>query len=249
MNRKQLVAECFSAAAATYDSAAQAQAQAADRMVELVAGLKLPPRPTVLEVGCGTGLLTRRLLPRLGGDWMVTDLSPAMVAAAAAAIGPDQARFRVMDGESPDAMPGLFDLIVSNLAVQWFHDLGRAVNRLRARLAPGGTLAFSTLGHGSFANWVDAHAQLGLHAGTPAYPDTEALKARLPRNAQVLTETVKVRHADGRDFAHALKRIGAGTPVPGHIPLSAGALRRVFKILGGPFDIDYVIHYALIPAE
>lgn len=249
MTRKQHVADCFSAAAATYDSAAQAQAVAADRLVELVAELPLPARPTVLEVGCGTGLLTRRLLPRLGGDWMVTDLSPAMVDAAAAAVGRDRARFRVMDGERPDTMLGLFDLIVSNLAVQWFLDLGRAVNRLRARLAPGGTLVFSTLGRGSFANWIDAHARLGLHPGTPTYPDAAALRALLPGSARVLTETVTVRHADGRDFAVALKRIGAGTPAPGHVPLSPGALRRVLRALGGPVDIDYVIHYALIPAE
>jgi malonyl-CoA O-methyltransferase len=249
MTRKQQVAEAFAAAAATYDSAAVAQARTADRLVELAAGLNLPARPTVLEVGCGTGLLTRRLLPRLGGDWLVTDISPAMVETAAAVIGRDKAQFRIMDGECPDAPPGLFDLIVSNLVVQWFGDLGRAVNRLRARLAPGGTLLLSTLGAGSFAQWTDAHSRLGLRAGTPAYPDAERLRGQLPSSARVLTETVTVRHDDARAFLQALKRIGAGTPAPGHTPLPPGALRRVMRAMGAPVDIDYVIHYAIIPAE
>lgn len=249
MTRKQKVADAFTAAAGTYDSAAQAQAQAADRMVELVAGLALPDRPAVLEVGCGTGLLTRRLLPRVGGDWLVTDLSPAMVDAARAALGADKAQFRVMDAEQPDTPVGLFDLIVSNLAAQWFCDLGRAVNRLRAGLAPGGMLVLSTLGAGSFAQWQAAHRALGLPSGILPYPDADVLKGHLPDSARIVTQTFDVRHDDAHAFVAALKRIGAGTPAPGHTPLSPGALRKVMRALGAPVDITYVIHYALIPAE
>lgn len=249
MSRKQVVADAFAAATDTYDSAAVAQARAADRMVALVADLSLPHSPTVLEVGCGTGLLTRRLLPRVGGDWLVTDLAPAMVEAARHAVASDKAQFRVMDGEHPDTPVGLFDLVVSNLAAQWFGDLGRAANQLRACLAPGGTLVLSTLGRGSFAQWIEAHARLGLSAGTPCYPDAESLRALLPRGSRVLTEAVDVRHDDAHAFVAALKRIGAGTPAPGHAPLSPGALRKVMRGLGAPVTITYVIHYALIPAE
>lgn len=249
MTRKQKVADAFAAAADTYDSAAEAQAKAADRLVELVGGLSLPTHPTVLEVGCGTGLLTRRLLPRIGGDWVITDLSPTMVEAAKATLGVDKAQYRVMDAEQPDTPVGLFDLIVSNLAAQWFGDLGRAVNRLRACLAPGGTLALSTLGAGSFAQWHQAHAALGLASGIPHYPDAAALAAQLPACARVLTETVEVRHDDAHAFVTALKRIGAGTPTAGHQPLSPGALRKVLRVMGAPVTITYVLHYALIPAE
>ncbi|MGE5515725.1 MAG: methyltransferase domain-containing protein [Bacteroidota bacterium] len=249
MTRKQQVADAFAAAATTYDSAATAQAEAADRMVELVAGLALPARPTVLEVGCGTGLLTRRLLPRIGGDWLVTDLSQTMVATAKAAVASDAAQFRVMDAEHPDAPLGLFDLIVSNLAAQWFCDLGRAVNQLRACLAPGGTLVLSTLGAGSFAQWRDAHQAQGLSSGIPDYPDAAALAAQLPAGARIVTQTIEVGHADAFDFVRALKRIGAGTPVLGHAPLSAGALRKVMRAMGAPVTITYVIHFALIAAE
>lgn len=249
MTRKQEVADAFAAAAATYDSAAEAQAKAADRLVELVSGLAVPPRPAVLEVGCGTGLLTRRLLPRIGGDWLVTDLSPAMVDAARAAIGADKAQFRVMDGEHPDVPLGLFDLIVSNMAAQWFADPGRALHQLHARLAPGGWLVLSTLGAGSFAQWRQAHDRLGLSCGTPAYPDAAEMAAHLPKGARLLTETIQVRHDDAQAFVTALKRIGAGTPAPGHAPLSAGAMRKVLRAMGAPVEISYVVHYALIPAE
>jgi len=51
MNRKKKVADSFAAATATYESAAEAQARAADLLVGLVDGLALPDKPTVLEVG------------------------------------------------------------------------------------------------------------------------------------------------------------------------------------------------------
>ena len=257
MTRKQQVAKAFAAAAATYDSAAQAQARAADRMTELVGGLALPAHPVVLEIGCGTGLLTRRLMPRAGGDWLVTDLSPTMVEAAKAAVAAIEppcpasaaAQFRVMDGEHPDTPVGLFDLVVSNLAAQWFGDLGRAVNRLRAGLAPGGTLVLSTLGAGSFAQWQDAHRALGLSSGIPAYPDAGTLARQLPEGTRLVTESITVRHENAHAFIAALKRIGAGTPAAGHRPLPPGSLRKVMRAMGAPVDISYVLHYALIPAE
>ena len=249
MNRKQQVADAFASATATYDSAAEAQALAADGLVALVRALAPPARPTVLEVGCGTGLLTRRLMPVVGGDWLVTDLSPAMVEAAKAAIGADKAHFRVMDAEHPDAPVGLFDLVVSNLAAQWFADLPRAVRRLRACLGSGGKLVFSTLGAASFAEWRQAHQGLGLACGVPAYPSAEELAALLPEGSTVTRQLVQVRHADAHAFLAALKRVGADTPAPGHRPLSAGALRRVMKAMGAPVAITYDLLFAVVAAE
>ena len=93
----------------------------ARRLAEDIARLDLPPRPRILEIGCGTGLLTRELARRLGpADWMLTDISPAMLEIAR--LGPRRkaARYAALDGEHPDALPGGYDLICSSLAVQWF---------------------------------------------------------------------------------------------------------------------------------
>lgn len=247
MTRKQKVADAFAAATTTYDSAAEAQARAADRLEELVGGLSLPAQPTVLEVGCGTGLLTRRLWPRVAGNWLVTDLSPAMLEAARAALpGPE---YRVLDAEFPDLGDRRFDLIVSNLAAQWFSDLAAAAGRLTALLRPGGHLAFSTLGAGSFRQWHDAHARLGLSAGVPAFPDAAGLMAALPAGARVEEQRFTLDYADGRAFAAELKRIGAGTPQPGHRPLPVGDMRRLFRHLGGPLPMTYHVLHVVLTAE
>ena len=94
MTDKQRIAAAFSAAVASYEAAAEAQDLAATGLAERVAGLILPPNPRVLEVGCGTGLLTRRLLPKVGGHWLITDIAPAMVDATRTALPPRYRRTR-----------------------------------------------------------------------------------------------------------------------------------------------------------
>lgn len=241
MNRKQQVRAAFSAAARSYEKAARAQAISADFLADLVAGLPRPAAPRILEFGCGTGLLTRRLYPRLGGDWLVSDLSPAMLEAAESALpGP---HYRVMDAESPDLDEG-FDLIVSNLAAQWFADLPTAVARLTDLLNPGGHLVFSTLAAGSFRQWREAHQDLGLESGVPAFPSVDALPP-----ARIVEQVFDLDYADGRAFAAELKQIGAGTPAPGHVPLSAGQMRRVFQGLGSPCAMTYHVLHVIISKE
>jgi malonyl-CoA O-methyltransferase len=218
------IADAFGRAA-DYDRHAAIQRTVAERLADRIAALSLPPAPRVLEIGCGTGLLGAELVDRLtGAHWHMTDLSPAMIERARQRFAgrPDIA-FATMDGEAPH-IAGPFDLIVSSLAFQWFADFPGAIERLGARLAPGGYLAFTTMAAGSFAEWRAAHD--GLVPGTPDYPGVEALSAI---GLEVTTETLPVHHRDARDFLHAVKAIGAGTPRPGHKPLTPAQIHAVMR--------------------
>ncbi|WP_244472903.1 MULTISPECIES: methyltransferase domain-containing protein [unclassified Methylobacterium] len=212
-----------------YDAAAGIQARVAEGLAARIAALPLAPAPRVLEVGCGTGLLTaalhRRIVP---GPYLATDIAPAMALRCRARLGPGPG-FVVMDGERPCLTPG-FDLVCSSLAAQWFEDLSGSLARLAGLLAPGGHLAVATLASGTFAEWRRAHADLDFEAATPAYPTVAALAAlRIPGcTVAVSDEPVVEAHADGRAFLAALRAIGAGTP-EGRPPLTPGGLRRVLR--------------------
>lgn len=237
MSRKKTINGAFSAAAATYESAAHAQIQAADALVKRLGVVSTPLR--VLELGCGTGLLTRRLdhaLPA-GSHILATDLSPVMVDAACAAL--PHLSFAVMDAEAPD-VSGPFDLIASSLAAQWFADLPGTLARLTGLLAPKGRLLLTTLGAGTFAQWKDAHRALGVESGVPDYPEAEALAAMLP-GAQVQPHPVILHYKDARTFLLSLLALGAQTPKPGHRPLSPGQVRRIIKDMGSPCAITWDI--------
>lgn len=223
----ETVARAF-AAAADYDRHARVQRLVARELARRIAALPLPPAPRVLEIGCGTGFLTQALREQgLAGDWLVTDVAPAMVERARARLGSGYS-YAVLDGECGEPEGGPFDLICASLATQWFRDEPAALARWREWLRPGGDVMVATLGPGTFAEWRAAHAAEGYAPGTPAFTPPSAFESLGLAQPPTL-ELYRERHADARAFLHALRGIGAGTAAPAHRPLSPGALRRVMR--------------------
>jgi malonyl-CoA O-methyltransferase len=249
-SRKQRIAARFGASTPHYDAGTPVQREVAQRLAERIKRLSLPQPLRVLEIGCGTGHLTLALAPAIGGDWLITDIAPDMVAECArrCASAGVAARFAVMDGEQPEMATGATDLIVSSLAAQWFEDLPGAVHRLSRLLAPGGRIILATLGEGSFMEWRAAHAALGFAAATPHYPDATRLARSFPpgMRVSVAEETLREPFAEPLDFLRRLRAIGADTPAADTRPLSAGQLRRVIRKLEqqGATAISYRVLYA-----
>jgi trans-aconitate 2-methyltransferase len=108
---------------------------------DLLARVPLGKVRHVVDLGCGTGELTRHLCER----WpkaLVTgvDSSPEMLAAAhPRAI---EGRLRFVHGDAAAYTPATTpDVIVSNAVFHWLDDHGALLDRLAGMLAPGGTLA------------------------------------------------------------------------------------------------------------
>ncbi|MBI3446764.1 MAG: methyltransferase domain-containing protein [Magnetospirillum sp.] len=238
--RKGTIAAAFSAAATSYESAAEAQRRVADSLIMRL-GMPVPVR-RVLELGCGTGLLSRRLLAILPEDasLLATDLSPAMIATASASLADPRLGFAVMDAEAPALAESGFDLVISSLAAQWFADLPATLQRLTDLMAPGGRMLIATLGSETFGQWRQAHRNAGEESGIPAYPDAAALAAMLP-GSRVDTSAFTLDYADARAFLNSLSALGAATPKPGHRPLPPGRLRRIMAGLGSPCAITWDI--------
>lgn len=255
MSRKNLVRDNFSRAAQTYDLGNAAQEQSAKALATLTLDALAPlmmrmDRPLrVLEIGCGTGGLTRQLAPKLSGQWVITDVSPHMLEIAQSNLTKlVDGQYQLMDGENPDPSLGQFDLIVSNLAFQWFEDLGQSVARLVQMLSPGGLLAFSTLGSKTFQEWRNAHSALGYVAGTPVYPNLAQLTASLPPHSQIMGRSFLLAYSSPLGFARSLRIVGANTPDTTHVPLPASALRAVMAQLKSPMLTTYDVMHCLIKA-
>lgn len=139
----------------------RAREAASDAMFdELVVPLLEPPPANVLEVGCGTAALSRRIARLLPGATVhATDKSEGMLAAAReyaesearANAGANAGgklilgRWDALDAGSFPFEPGLrFGLILSSVVVPYLDDGQTAalVRDLASRLAPGGVLAF-----------------------------------------------------------------------------------------------------------
>ncbi len=102
------------------------------RMVEVKSGLK------VIDLGCGTGELTRKLADALPESEVVgVDSSAEMLAKAEKLVRPGL-KFEQRAIEDAD---GKWDLVFSHAAIQWVDDHRSLVPRLLSLLSPGGRLA------------------------------------------------------------------------------------------------------------
>ena len=103
----------------------------------------------VLDIGCGTGIASRRAasLVGAGGRVVGVDLSVGMLAAATRRSAPDLAsgvlQFERMDAEALELDDGSFDSVVSLCAVLHFPRIDRALAEMRRVLRPGGALVVS----------------------------------------------------------------------------------------------------------
>jgi predicted TPR repeat methyltransferase len=129
------------------------------RAPELIADALTSPRldrpswGSVADLGCGTGLLGRRLRER-AKRLVGVDLSVAMLHEADRR-GVYDALFKVELLEFLRHEPGRFDTIVGADVLCYFGELDEFAGRAAASLTPGGVLAFTTeaLAHGAEQPW------------------------------------------------------------------------------------------------
>ncbi len=103
------------------------------------------PGGVVLDLGCGTGEITRRLAGRVGRIDAV-DPSAAMLASARALPGGDHPKLTWIHGHAEDApLDPPYDLVYAAAALHWM-DWAIVLPRIRAALTPEGVLAIVNAG-------------------------------------------------------------------------------------------------------
>ena len=120
------------------------------------------PRPEmrVVDLGCGTGELTRELHQRLSArETIGIDNSPAMLAKSAAFAG-DGLRFDHGDIGAFTSEGG-YDLVFSNAALQWVPDHQPLFRRLTAALTERGQLAVQMPANNDHPSHLTAFAIAG----------------------------------------------------------------------------------------
>ncbi|MEW6583672.1 MAG: methyltransferase domain-containing protein, partial [Actinomycetota bacterium] len=148
---KRQVGRRFDRHASSYDDHAHVQQAMADRLMERVAATGVAPAG-VLELGCGTGYLTERLVRRFPGARITAvDLADGMVRAARERLGPGaRVELAVADVEEVPWDGRRFDLVVSNATIQWLAAPAATMASLGRALAPGGVMLHATFGPQTF---------------------------------------------------------------------------------------------------
>ena len=166
----------FSASAGTYQSLAVIQNLVLGKICELFKrgdGRK----EHILEIGCGTGLLTRKIrnyFPNASID--AIDISPGMIMEARKQF-PHDNRIQWITSDLMD-LPGTttYSLIVSSSSLHWIQPIGAALSRLSGLLAKDGELIVALMVRGTLKELRDARQHVAPNK--PPY-------AQLPSTSEV----------------------------------------------------------------
>jgi SAM-dependent methyltransferase len=158
----------------------------------MLATAAIGPGNAVLEIGCGTGQLTRQLAGR-GLNVTAIDIGPAMIAAARRNVTDPMVEFQISAFED-FANGGPFDLIVSATAWHWIDpDVGWA--KAARLLRPRGWLALLITRERYGEPFRTALRELWMRYSrqVTGWSDTPAQRAML-REATLFGDTVEAHH-------------------------------------------------------
>src|SRR5262245_4280905 len=144
-------------AAAHYEGFWSDQLRPAQDLMLSMAALK--PGERVLDIACGTGLVTFRAADAVGKTGFVaaSDISEDMVAAVAATAASRgiTGDFRRMDAETLEFPDASFDAVVCGLGLMYVAEPPNALREMRRVLRPGGRGAAAVWGARKNCGWAE----------------------------------------------------------------------------------------------
>lgn len=236
---KDSVAARFGARAHSYEAATPVQEAMAGTLMERIqrhfAGRAVRH---VLELGCGTGRLTRQLDARLHPARLTAiDIAPDMVAHARAAS--PCAEYLVADAEDylQHLGGGEFDLVVSNATIQWFDRPEAALRKAHESLAPGGLLAVATFAERTFQELADAFDLAYAATGHARRPHVVPMRpvpewAGMLPGLEVVEADIERSFPDVRAFLRSIQEAGAVNSLAGRQAIPRAVLQAMVEQYG-----------------
>ncbi|MFK7838699.1 MAG: methyltransferase [Bdellovibrionales bacterium] len=212
---KQTVIKTFDGGAKHYDQNNEIQIKTADTLISLAPTIE---NPSILEIGCGTGTLTQKLIKHYpDATFHITDISEKMLKTAQCQCPSNTAiQWGLMDGEKPNHLKS-YDIIISNMAFQWFETPEQSIKSLTKHLNPNGSLLYSVPASNSFKQWRSTLSGLSLPYGFKNHTQWPDITKE---------EAITIDYKTTRNFLKTLKAIGASTPTQNYKRLSFTQLQQ-----------------------
>ena len=144
---KNLIHDRFAKNLESYNEHAKIQKRMAERVMSFV---KNKSPKTILELGCGTGFLTKLIKENLNYEnFTAIDI----VGECKSYINSIDSNIEFIPYDIEEFLKTesrTYDLIISNASLQWVEDFEGVINSLKEHLNPNGELIFSTFGKENF---------------------------------------------------------------------------------------------------
>ena len=230
---KQKIIASFSRAAKEYDTACRVQKRVAKRLLELLESFtqnhiteKLP----ILELGCGTGVLTTLLAKKFAEHTIIaSDICPSMLNCCRANVIHPTVEYAQIDMESP-VFHEKYALLTSSFVLHWCENVKKSLCVFMQALEKKGVLALSLPLASSFPEWKKACRETGVAYTARELPIQEDLFSFIKKtwpNTKIVQEQESVTYASSRDFFSNMKKTGAS--VTAKKQLSFSDIRKLIK--------------------
>ncbi len=206
---KTKIKQSFSNASKTYDSVADLQRNVGHDLLQAF----LPKNLTgnIVDLGCGTGFLTQKLLPHCE-NLIALDLALPMLKTTREKLG-NSVNYICTDAESLPLSMKSIDTIFSNLALQWCLPIDKALTELHQVLKADGELIFSTFGSKTLCELKNAWASVDNFSHVNAFYNASQLRLALEKagfvNIEIKNQSYVSYYDSVLDLMRELKGIGA----------------------------------------
>jgi ubiquinone/menaquinone biosynthesis C-methylase UbiE len=207
--------------------------------------LKLPENASILELGCGHGLLWKENADRIPPKWNITlsDLSPGMLDAAwrNLVVTGRAFQFREIDAQEIPFEDEKFDAVIANFMLYHVSDRSKALHEIKRILKPGGRLIAATVGNNHMREVTDWTQRVNKESQFP-FSVSFTLENGLDQLSSVFSRAELIRYPDSLQVtevkplvAYILSNLSAGELVDSE-------LRNVEVELGKELKTRGAIH-------
>ena len=227
-----MIGHRFSAAAETYDQHARPQLALAQSVVSMLP--EMYPEQ-ILELGCGTGQLTRLLtkyFPEVPID--AVDLSEKMIAHSRSKFQHFPQINWIVDDAQTFWGGDRYPLIVSSSALHWVADFRKTCENIFQSLEPGGTFSLGMMLRGTLKELHDLRKEIAPEKTPeltlPTYAETKACLQDAGFNLERQKHSEEqILYPDAKAFLKAIHEQGVtgGKVSAGNAPLSRTELSQL----------------------
>lgn len=208
-DRIHLIRQKFQKNMEYYDAHAIVQKKAASRLHQIITQHYCETPNSILEIGCGTGLLTKKIIHSYQTQhYYLNDINEQISDALKETIRKQSHTFLIGDAQKL-VFPSGMDLILSSSTIQWFEDTPEFFRKIEKNLSAQGCFFFSSFGNDNLRE-IRSLTSKGLD-----YISHNNLKSLLNQHFEILhssEETVTLTFQSPVEILRHLKLTGVTGP-------------------------------------
>ncbi len=210
MSALNKIKTAFNKSKASYDLHSGLQNHVGDQLIELLlAVFHKKNLPRVIDLGCGTGTNTQKLLDKIPvRELHAIDIADDLLKIAQQRLQGKNVHVYAHAFDQPFAVENAFDIAYSNMALHWSTHFEKTIQSLHTQLNKHGIIVFSVPLTGTL-NELQPH-----YSVNPMTQATDVTQILTQTGFDVLaeqSEAITLRFPDTLTALRSLKRVGANT--------------------------------------